>query len=364
MKKLAIIGVAGYPSRSGGFDSFVNDLLEYNSIEKKLLVSVYVETSLKESHVTLDNQIEIIQLRRRPGIFGLLLHRTRAFLRARKSGVSNIYILGYVCFPVIFGIGKRSSLLIANMDGLEWKRSEYTLLKRLYLRFAELCAVKKSDVLVSDSIGIQSYIKSKFGTDSTFIPYAVKNYSSISTLQVEQILAKYSVAPKEFLLIVGRCVIENHILEIVSGFIASRSNKQMIIATDRRKNKLRQSLEKMIKCDSRIVYMDPIYNELELSTLRQNCFAYIHGHSVGGTNPSLLESLTAKRPIIAHRNIFNSEVLADTAVYFESKEDIEEILNSEKMLHLTGEMIEKRQYLASDRYDIKKVYDSLFNLLR
>jgi glycosyltransferase involved in cell wall biosynthesis len=364
MKKLAIIGVAGYPSRSGGFDSFVNDLLEYNSIEKKLLVSVYVETSLKESHVTLDDQIEIIQLHRRAGIFGLLLHRTRAFLHARKSGVNNIYILGYVCFPVIFGIGKRRSLLITNMDGLEWKRSEYSLIKRLYLRLAEYCAVKKSDVLVSDSIGIQSYIKDKFAMVSTFIPYAVKNSGSILPLEAERILSKYSVAPKKFFLIVGRCVIENHILEIVSGFIASKSNKQMIIATDRRKNELRQSLKKMIKSDPRIVYMDPIYDELELSTLRQNCFAYIHGHSVGGTNPSLLESLTARRPIIAHRNIFNSEVLTDTAVYFESKEDIEKILNSEEMLQLTNEMIEKRQHLASHRYDIKKVYNSLFNLLR
>lgn len=364
MKNLAIIGVSDYPSRKGGYDSYVKSVIEHNDHANVLKIAVYVESDKDWVQESMGPNTIKIQIRRIRGMFGLIVHRIKSVEHASRNRFENIYLLSYVAFPFLHRYMYKNSFLITNMDGLEWARTEYNLFKRLYLRYAERCAVKRSNALVADSIAIQKYLSEKYGVHSTFIPYPSKLPSERYLANRAEILKKYSVSERDFYLVVGRCVRENHILEVATAFTTSKSNKKMIIATDRRKNLLRSKLEDFAAADSRFVYVDPIYDENELDVLRDSCFAYLHGHSVGGTNPSLLESLTTEKPIIAHRNSFNLEVLGDTALYFSSLNDLEGIFGSEHEITISKETIQKRLELARKRYGIEVIATSLAKLLR
>ena len=206
------------------------------------------------------------------------------------------------------------------MDGLEWKRDKYSMMTKLFLRFAERLAIKYSDHIIADSISIQSYLRQKYQKQSKYIPYGAEVPVSFS----KNVLSDLSLDKYKYHLIIARIEPENNIETILKGFTKTNLKEKLIIV-GRTNNRFGKYLKNKYK-DNRLVFLEFISDKSILNSLRFFSKVYFHGHSVGGTNPSLLEAMANSCVICAHNNEFNSAILGDDAFYFDTFKDISLIL--------------------------------------
>jgi glycosyltransferase involved in cell wall biosynthesis len=209
------------------------------------------------------------------------------------------------------------------MDGLEWKRSKYNYMTRQFLKQAERWAVKYSHFYIADSIVIQNYLQRKYGIHCRYIPYG----SEISYMNNNSLLPSYHISKQEYFLLMARMEPENHIETILDGFNRSASPKKFLVISNTQ-NAFGQKIEKKFRMDKRILFAGAIYDRAVTNTLTYFSSLYFHGHSVGGTNPSLLEAMGSRSVIAAHQNEFNHSVLEKDAYYFQSSKDVEQLIES------------------------------------
>ena len=168
--------------------------------------------------------------------------------------------------------------------------------------------------------------------ESTFIAYGADVIPQVEwdNEKLPEILKHGISINPAYWLLVARLEPENNIHTIIEGYMKSDAKKPLIIVgnfgTLEYKHRIKEMLKQRSK-DKKIVFTGGIYNQESLNMLRQNCFAYLHGHSVGGTNPSLVEAMSMKNLLIAHDNQFNREVCEDTALYFQDSEDLKNKIN-------------------------------------
>ena len=207
------------------------------------------------------------------------------------------------------------------MDGLEWKRQKYSWITRRFLMLAERWAALHSDHLIADSPVIQHYLSEKFRKTSRYIPYGAE----INIQEDISVLDQWGLKRNGFYLLIARMEPENNIEMILDGFDGSNDPGRFMVVGDTA-NRFGQRMRKKYVHNPHIIFMDAIYEPAALFTLRKNACIYFHGHSVGGTNPSLLEAMAARVLIAAHDNEFNRAVLSDDAYYFKNSSDITRLL--------------------------------------
>jgi len=209
------------------------------------------------------------------------------------------------------------------MDGMEWKRTKYSKPVRRFLQYAEGLAVKYSHHLVADSTAVQTYLEKKYGVKSKYVPYgaALPENAAVS------ILKEFGVTQSGYYMLIARMEPENNIDMILDGFCRSSCNKKFVVVGDYN-NAFGKKMHAKYAKDQRIYFAGSIFDPEKLNALRSFCCIYFHGHSVGGTNPSLLEAMAAKAVIAAHNNEFNSAVLERDAFYFNNASDVLEIINN------------------------------------
>jgi len=197
------------------------------------------------------------------------------------------------------------------MDGLEWKRSKYSAPVRQFLKFAERLAVVSSDYLVSDSLGIQLFLKKAYSKDSTYIAYGANPFSNPN----EALLSQYGVTAGNYNMIMARFEPENNLDMVLEG-VAMTEDQTPILVIGKHETKYGTYLKNKFKKQDKIRFLGGIYNLEHLDNLRYFSKLYFHGHSVGGTNPSLLEAMASKALIVAHNNDFNKGILKNNSFYF------------------------------------------------
>jgi glycosyltransferase involved in cell wall biosynthesis len=217
----------------------------------------------------------------------------------------------------------KKPVVISNMDGLEWKRSKYNHLTQQFLKRAEKWAVKYSHFYIADSIVIQNYLQRKYKIQCQYIPYG----SEISYLNNNSLLPFYHISSQEYFLLMARMEPENNIETILDGFNKSSSEKKFLVIGNTN-NSFGQRIQRKFKEDKRILFAGAIYDTTVTHTLKYFSTLYFHGHSVGGTNPSLLEAMGSGSLIAAHQNEFNLSVLQKDAYYFQSSKDVEQLIES------------------------------------
>lgn len=348
--KVAILGSRGIPAKYGGFESFVENLSErlskmgvdvtvfcpsYNSYKKHLYKGVKLRFALN--------------LEKYLGGAGTLLFDLLSLLKASLLDFSIVYMLGYSSsiFCIIPKIFRKK--VIINTDGLEWKRSKWSKFARAYLKFSEWFATKVADVLVSDSLAIKDYYKKRYGKNSVFIP----NGSEIYFPRRPETLKEFGLEKFDYYLVVARLEPENNIHTIIKGFSLSNSKKKLFIVTNIKKTKYFKEIMELCKRDERIIFFGPLYERDKLNEIRANAFAYIHGHSVGGTNPSLLESMGCGSVVIAYDVPFNREVLRNKGMFFKNESELKAII--EQLEKLDKMMV--RKIGEKNREIIKKCYN-------
>jgi glycosyltransferase involved in cell wall biosynthesis len=229
--------------------------------------------------------------------------------------------LGYTSNSVWYWRWPKDTVNIVNMDGLEWKRTKYNRYVKRFLQYAEKLAADKGDLLIADSLGIKEYLKEKYNKDSVFIPYGAEPFNNPD----KTVLQKYSVAPFEYNLLIARLEPENNIQAIIDGHLLSQTSIPLLVVGNT-KHKYGQDLLMKYKHNSSLVFTEGIYDKNAIDNLRFFSHLYFHGHSVGGTNPSLLEAMACHALVVAHDNIFNKSILTNDAFYFSNAVDIKNII--------------------------------------
>lgn len=358
--KIGIIGTRGIPNHYGGFEQFAESLSVFLA-EKNHEVYVYNSSN----HPYQKDEYKGVKIIKQAdpenkiGTAGQFIYDLNCILDSRKRKFDIILQLGYTSSSVWSFLFPKKPLIITNMDGLEWKRNKYSKPVKLFLKYAEKLAVKKSDYLIADSKGIQSYLKTKYNVQSKFIAYG----SHIFSTPNKSILSNYNLEANNYNMLIARIEPENNIETILDGVALANTNKKFIVVGDYQRNPFAKKMVEKFSSNKNIIFLGSIYDINILNNLRYYSNLYFHGHSVGGTNPSLLEAMGCKCLIIAHNNEFNKSVIENNGFYFKTPLDIKNIINKvDKIENI--EKTEKNLQKIKEYYNLENInntYLSYFN---
>ena len=323
--KIAILGTRGIPNNHGGFEQFAEYLSKY-LIDQNHKVYVYNSSTHPYQQKTWNgvNIIHCKDFENRIGTAGQFIYDFNCILDSRKRDFDIILQLGYTSSSIWGWLLPKETVVATNMDGLEWKRSKYSKPVRKFLKIAERLAIKYSDFLVADSIGIQDYLKEEYKKESEYIAYGAEIFENPNL----EVLGTYDVEPYDYDMLIARLEPENNIEVILDG--VSNNNQRTFLVVGKHQTKFGEYLKTKYKDFNHIKFLGGIYNFNHLNNLRYFSNLYFHGHSVGGTNPSLLEAMASNCFIIANNNIFNKGVLEGNALYFDNSEDLDVLLEKRK----------------------------------
>lgn len=335
-----IIGAKGIPARYGGFESFVDQLTaRKNNNHIHYYVACRRDLSDNKANTYEYNgstcfNVDVPNI----GPVKAILYDVKAFQIAlkiiKKNNIQHpiIYVLACRIGPFVGHLKKQLKAfegeLFVNPDGHEWMRAKWSAPVREYWRVSERLMVKHADLLICDSKNIEKYIQNdyvKYSPKTTYISYGAVIKKSEYAKTTPKVLSWYgsnSVKLGEYYLIVGRFVPENNYETMIKEFMKSGTSKDLVIITNVEKNSFYKKLMSKTNFmgDKRVKFVGTVYDTELLRFIRENAFAYIHGHEVGGTNPSLLEALGSTKVNLLLNVGFNREVGMAGARYWNKQE--------------------------------------------
>ena len=330
MKHIFIIGARGYHYNYGGWETFVSNFVDnYNDKNTMFHISEVSSKKIYEKKHS-DNVIVDYFKIKQNGSAQMLLCTIKAFnyylKYIQKNNIKNsyIYVLGLKLGPMLKlkrnKIKKLGITILVNPDGLEHERSKWGYFVKKFFLFSEKTMLKNSDVIVCDAKGIKKYIDKKYPilrNKTIYIAYGV-NHIKLSDTDEKKTLNDYNLKPNDYFLMVGRFVPENNYELIINDFIQSKTIKKLVIVSNISNSDYYDKIVAKTNCinDKRIIFIDGIYDQKKLAIVRKNALAYIHGHSVGGTNPSLLEALNFTNINILYDVEFNKDIGKSACLYF------------------------------------------------
>lgn len=334
MQHVFIIGAKGIPARYGGYETFVENLTKHRvSSGIKYHVACAVDEEVRANNIEYNNAHCFCIKWKRVGAAKAVFYDLDAlkycisYIKENHIKHPIIYILACRIGPFISKyvdmIHSLGGVVFVNPDGHEWMRAKWSFLIRKYWKFSERLMVKNADLIVCDSRNIEAYIKSEYPEyfpDTTYIAYGADTSRSVLTDNDPSFvswLKKNNLKINDYYLVVGRFVPENNYEIMIREFMKSNSKHDFALITEVNEEFLNK-LEKNVgfREDSRIKFVGTVYEPELLKKIRENAFAYLHGHEVGGTNPSLLEALSSTRLNLLLDVGFNREVAEDAAMYW------------------------------------------------
>ncbi|MCA9669811.1 MAG: DUF1972 domain-containing protein [Myxococcales bacterium] len=340
--KIAILGVRGIPVSYGGFEPLA-ERLALHLVERGHQVVVYGDKRYIDEdspyHGVERINFQTLRSKALEKLSGAALQALHSSWRA----VDVVLMLGLS--PIAFALlpRLRGCRLVANVDGLEWKRGKWGLAGRTYLKASERAAVQLCHTLVADSIGMQQYYLDEYNAPTVFIPYGADLEEPQSA--DSRVLAELGLAPRNYVLQICRFEPENNALWSLEEYRSVKRDLPLVIVgdapyADAYEAKLRAA------ADERTVFTGRLSGE-RLAALRRNAMIYIHGHEVGGTNPSLLEAMAAGNCVVANDVIFNREVLGDAGIAVDRApgrlaETLTALLDSPELCRARGEQARAR----------------------
>lgn len=332
-KHIFIIGSKGIPAKYGGFETFVEELTK-GRVNPNIHYHVACLADEKKENFKY-NQADCFTIKKRPigpanAIFYDLSALKYSIRQIEKNHYENaiIYILACRIGPFIGRYQRKMKklgiTLMVNPDGHEWLREKWSAPVKKYWKYSEKLMVKHADLLICDSKNIEKYIKDsykEYQPKTTYIAYGADMKPSQLADDDEAVVQWYQekkVTPNDYYLAVGRFVPENNYETMIREFMMSDSKKDFVLITNVKKNKFYEKLRQSTKFDEdpRIKFVGTVYDKELLKKIRENAFAYFHGHEVGGTNPSLIEALSSTKLNLLFDVGFNREVAKAGALYW------------------------------------------------
>lgn len=329
-----IIGSKGIPANYGGFETFVHKLTEGKKNDQ---IQYHVSCLSDKPGEFKFNGVRCFNIKvPRIGSAGALLYDILSllncyrFINKNKLNDCVIYILACRIGPFLsvfkHKLEANNIKVYVNPDGHEWLRGKWNKFIKMYWKFSERLMNKYVDLVICDSKAIEAYINreySQYKKATVFIPYGadMTDNDDGCLVQLNDWKRKFNIKD-DYFLIVGRFVPENNYDLIIKEFIASGSDRDLVIISNVSENKYYKKIAQKtaFNLHENIKFVGTVYDQKLLSVIRQNAFAYLHGHEVGGTNPSLLEGMATTKINLLLDVIFNKEVAGDAALYFSKSE--------------------------------------------
>ena len=381
LKHVYIIGSKGIPANYGGFETFVEKLTEYQVDQSiKYHVACMSENSAKsniyEKHFEHNGadcfNVDVPKIGPARAIYYDVAALNYPIDLAKKNRDKKpiFYVLACRIGPFIGSIKKKiaqiDGKLFVNPDGHEWLRAKWSKPVRKYWKESERLMVKHADLLICDSKTIEKYIKSdykQYTPKTTYIAYGTDTTPS-KLKKEEKIVREWFIEKKieenSYYLVVGRFVPENNFETMIREFMKSDTKKDLVLITNIEKNKFYKKLlkETHFDQDKRIKFVGTVYNQELLKYIRENAFAYIHGHEVGGTNPSLLEALSFTKMNLLLDIGFNKEVGRTGAVYW-NKDTLAQKINYTD--ELSKEIFQNFEVIAKGNIKMAYTWENISN---
>lgn len=351
---LHIIGCTGVPARYGGFETFAEQISKILANYAKITVycdrRYYNKRERTETWHHIDRKFLLMPAN---GIFSIFYDLT-GMLRAMRTA-NCLLMLGAgvgIWMPFVAGISKKQ--LIIHLDGAEWLRPKWSIFARKFLYFSVKLSIRFSHYIILDNIALSDTVPMKYRHKIIHMKYGGNH--------LPEITEKNPVHNKPYALVICRAVPENN-LELIVGAFEEIQHLDLIIISNWNHTRFGRRLKKANEKKQNILFKDPIYNDPELiQQYRKQCKIYIHGHSAGGTNPSLVEAMYSGCTILAYDNVFNRNTTKDLAFFFSSPSDlirqIRELSTPDP--ERSGKKMEE---YAKMHYDWKKVVHPLKALL-
>lgn len=354
-KKVAIIGTVGVPANYGGFETLVENILGENTaegIEYTVFCSSLAYPERRETYKGVKLKYIGLNANGPQSTFYDILAMMKT---GNKYDVALILGVSGCIFLPIFRLWFKKKLIV-NIDGLEHKREKWGRFAKWFLLKSEAMAVKYADVVVADNKGIQDYVRETYGKESALIAYGGDHVGrEVRAEKAAEVLKEYGVEAGKYAISVCRIEPENNCHMILEAFAVS--GKRLLYIGNWERSEFGRWLKKRYAKYKNITIHDPEYDLDTLYVLRSNAKMYIHGHSAGGTNPSLVEAMFIGKPIVAYDVVYNRATTDNQASYFKSSDELIELLNQE------NENGTEMKRIAKEKYTWKKIasqYEALY----
>jgi glycosyltransferase involved in cell wall biosynthesis len=315
--RLALLGTRGVPARYGGFETAAEEIGR-RLVERGHEVVVYCRNP---------GQTRTEYLGMRLVNLPAVRHRAAETMSHTMLSVGHAIAREHPDVAIVFNAANAPFLpalraaripVAVHVDGLEWKRAKWGVHAASYYRWAEARSTRWADAVIADAHGIADHLRDAHGVQAHCIAYGAPIVAPDASR-----LAEIGLSARGYHLVVARFEPENHVQEIVTGYVASRAQLPLVVIGDAPyAEEYRAQVRAAAGNDPRVRFLGSLWDSDLLDTLYAHAMTYLHGHSVGGTNPSLLRAMGAGAPVSAYDVIFNREVAADAGVYFTSPADV------------------------------------------
>jgi glycosyltransferase involved in cell wall biosynthesis len=358
IKRLAIIGTVGLPANYGGFETLVENLVQFHSghsLPEHVTVYCSSKTYPDKPSTYLSAQLRYVALNAN-GVQSVLYDVLSlvSALWHRSDVILLLGVSGAMALPIVRLLS--SARIITNIDGIEWRREKWQGVAKSFLRFSEKMAVRYSHAVIADNGAIAEYVKQTYGVNSHVIAYGGDHAVAVDAVAVDE----YSL-PKHYAFSVCRIEPENNvhvIVEVFSKLIA----QPLVIVGNWDNSEYGRDVRARYSAFKHLFLLDSIYDIGKLKTLRSQATFYVHGHSAGGTNPSLVEAMHFGKAVLAFDCDYNRSTTENKALYFGTSTELQQTLLSMNQLDLDRVGVEMLE-VAQRRYTWNIVAEQYFSLL-
>lgn len=352
-----MVGVVGIPNTYGGFEALAENLA-HDLSDHSIPVTVFCEKNFSGAKIDLPNVLV-----ERIGFYAngpqSILYDLWGMVKAAKRG-GDVLLLGTAgtVFLPFFKLVWPNTRFMVNIGGLEWTRAKWGWLARTFLRTSEWTAVMFADTLIADNQGLCDYLLKTYGATSILIPYGGDQYNHLPVQ--EDILSLYGLEAGRYDFALARAQPDNNLELILHSY--AESGKKLVFVSNWSSSQFGIEIRAKFSAYNNILLIGPIYEHRAIQTLRRCARFYIHGHSAGGTNPTLVEAMHAGLPIIAYDVVFNRHTTDGLARYFRTPTDLRAEVSALELSD-AAVMGSALNAIAKERYTWAKVTQSYRELL-
>ena len=337
--RVAVIGTVGVPACYGGFESLVDNLLDFTP--PNIEYTVFCSGRKYEKRLESYKGAKLVYLEMDANGKDSIFYDFKSMKLSVAAKADIMLILGVsgcVFLPYIRRIfnGK----IITNIDGLEWRRDKWKWHAKKLLKFSEKMAVKYSNIVIGDNKGITDYIKSEYSkiVQDKRVELIAYGGDQVSRVQDNSLLEKYPFCKKPYAVTVCRIEPENNVHVILESF-SKMPDETLIFVGNWEKSEYGRGLKEKFSACKNIHLLDPIYEGHTVNWLRSNARVYIHGHSAGGTNPSLVEAMNLSLPVLAFDCVYNRATTEEKCLYWKTSDDLQNLMKKLRHSELDSESL-------------------------
>lgn len=315
MTRIAIIGDRGIPACYSGFGTLVEQLAVRLVNEFDFDVTVYCRKQYYEERPGFFKGVRCVYLSSPGGKnFESIVHSNLAILHASLASYDLALVLDPGNGPFVLPLKLRGTPIVLHTDGMGWKRQKWSRMQQRYYKWSEWVSARLATWLVTDSRAMQDYYVSEYAASSSFIPYS----GEVGDGSDASILEQHNLKKRGYYLLVARHEPENNVHLIIAEYRKSGVKRPLVVVGA---NRYDSAYGRAIadESDDKVLCIGAVYNSAALNSLFENCYVYLHGHEVGGTNPSLLNAMHMGAPPVPIDVIFHRQVMSDECEYFRKK---------------------------------------------